>query len=139
MTGSEMVLLLIYMFANILILSFIFTGNLSFCTVLRNIKFFGQYRKSKLLFIYLYMYQYSMITFILLFQIILRHENSEPHVTQLRVQFTSTQRFSGVCDVAILWITDWKLCCVFPDVLCLSQLVVCDDCIQMSCSCLKVI
>ena len=31
--------------------------------------------------------------------------------------------FSGVHNVAVLWITDWKWCCILPDVVCLSQLV----------------
>ena len=35
----------------------------------------------------------------------------------------NTQHFSGMRDVAVLWITDWKRCCVFPNVLCLSQQV----------------
>ena len=56
-----------------------------------------------------------------LFQIIIGHENSEPRVTQLCVQFPRVLSFSGARDVAILCITDWKWCCVFPDVLYLSQ------------------
>ena len=52
-------------------------------------------------------------------------KNSEPRVTQLRVQFTQTctRRFSGAHRVAVLWITDWKRCCGLPNVLCLSQLM----------------
>ena len=33
---------------------------------------------------------------------------------KFRASRNTMQRFSGVCDVAVLWIADWKLCCVFP-------------------------
>ena len=56
---------------------------------------------------------------VLLFQIILGHENSEPRVTQTHV----LSAFQGARDVTVLWITDRKGRCVHPEVLCLSQLV----------------
>ena len=54
---------------------------------------------------------------LLLFQIILRHENSEPCITQLRVQFTHKLSAFQVRNVVVLWITDWKWCSILPDIL----------------------
>ena len=62
---------------------------------------------------------------LLLFQTILGYENSEPSATHLGVQFTQVLSAFQACvigDVTVIWITDWKRCCVLPDVLRLSQL-----------------